>query len=159
MSAVAALQPGGDDPAIARVLEQLYSVISFEEGEEPKWLGLQGLFSTQARITRITPDGTDYMSPQSFLQMTRSMLELGAYTSFYEFEVSRRVDKFGSMAQVWSLYETRRNKAARDALGRGVNSIQLIREDAEWRVLGLLWDETHAHSTLHFESLSKGAPV
>ena len=156
MSAVAVLPLGGDDPAIARVLEQLYSVISFEEGEEPAWLGLQTIFSTQARITRITPEGTDYMSPETFLQMTRSMLELGAYTSFYEFEVSRRVDQFGSMAQVWSWYETRRNKAARDALGRGVNSIQLIREGEQWRVLGLLWDETHAQPTLDFRALSKG---
>ena len=155
MSAVAALQLGGDDPAIAHVLEQLYSVISFEEGAEPAWLGLQSIFSTHARITRITPDGTDYMSPESFLQMTRSMLELGAYTSFYEFEVSRRVDQFGSMAQVWSWYETRRNRSAREALGRGVNSIQLIREDAHWRVLGLLWDETRAHATLDFASLSQ----
>ena len=42
--------------------------------------------------------------------MTRNMLELGAYTSFYEFEVARRIERFGDMAQVWSVYETRRNR-------------------------------------------------
>jgi len=137
-----------DDPAIARLLEELYEVISFEEGDEPNWPGLRALFSEHARITRITPDGTDHMDPSSFLAMTRNMVELGAYTSFYEFEVARQVQRFGNLAQVWSLYETRRARGAARALGRGINSIQLIREGTGWRVLGLLWDEIHASPDL-----------
>jgi hypothetical protein len=88
------------------------------------------------------------MDPRSFLAMTRNMLELGAYTSFYEFEVGRQVRRFGDVAQVWSLYETRRDRTAARALGRGINSIQLIREGEAWRVLGLLWDEIHASPDL-----------
>jgi hypothetical protein len=137
-----------EDPAIAGLLRQLYAVISFEEGDEPNWAGLSDVFSKHARITRITPEGTDYMDPAGFLAMTKSLLEVGAYTSFFEFEVARTVERFGDIAQVWSLYETRRNKSAREALGRGVNSIQLIRERDAWRVLGLLWDETHADPRL-----------
>jgi hypothetical protein len=132
------------DPSIAELLLRLYAVISFEEGDEPNWSGLEGLFSTHARITRITPEGTDHMDPKSFVEMTRHLIEIGAYTGFYEYEVARNVEQFGDIAQVWSLYETRRNRAAREALGRGVNSIQLIREGGVWRVLGLLWDETHS---------------
>jgi hypothetical protein len=144
MSVASGHELGVDDPAIERLLEKLYEVISFEEGDEPNWSGLQALFSEHARITRITPEGTDHMDPQSFLALTRSMLELGAYTSFYEFELARHVRRFGHVAQVWSLYETRRDRSATRALGRGINSIQLIREGEAWRVLGLLWDEIHA---------------
>ena len=143
-----ASSPPNQDPAIARLLERLYAVISFEEGDEPDWSGLRELFSQHARITRVTPEGTDYMDPSSFLAMTRNMLDLGAYTSFYEVEMARHVARFGDIAQVWSMYETRRNRAARDALGRGVNSIQLVQEHGAWRVLGLLWDETHADPRL-----------
>ncbi len=139
------------DPTLARPLEQLYAVISFEEGAEPAWHGLTSVFSEHARITRMTPEGTDHMDRASFLAMTQNMLELGAYTSFYEFEVGRRVERFGDMAQVWSLYETRRNRSARESLNRGINSIQLVREGGSWRVLGLLWDETHASPALDFE--------
>jgi len=139
---------GGGDPGIASLLEQLYAVISFEEGGEPDWRGLQALFSSHAHITRITPEGTDHLNPQSFLAMTRNMLEAGAYTSFYEFELGRSVRSFGNVAQVWSLYETRSHRRATRALGRGINSIQLIREGDAWRVLGLSWDETQAHPTL-----------
>jgi len=141
-------EPGVEDPAIARLLEELYEVISFEEGDEPNWTGLQALFSEHARITRITPEGTDHMDPRSFLAMTRNLLELGAYTSFHEFEIARQVRRFGSVAHVWSLYETRRDRGAARALGRGINSIQLIREGERWRVLGLFWDETHASPDL-----------
>lgn len=146
-----------DDPAIAELLERLYAVISFEEGEEPNWPGFEQIFSPHARITRLTAEGTDYLDPKSFLAMVRNLLEVGAYTSFFEFEVARRVELFGDIAQVWSVYETRRDKAALEALGRGVNSIQLIRERDTWRILGLLWDETHADPRLEVDrALSRG---
>lgn len=141
------------DPSLARTIEQLYAVISFEEGGDPDWQRLRTLFSPHAHITRITPEGTDYMDRDGFLAMTQSLLEHGAYTSFYEFELAQRVDRFGGMAQVWSHYETRRNRNAQAALGRGVNSIQLIRDGDGWRVLGLLWDETHADADLDFEPM------
>lgn len=140
---------GVNDPAIVAVLKRLYAVISFEEGDEPDWDGLKNVFSEHARITRVTPEGTDHLDPKSFLAMTQDLLELGAYTSFFEVEVARRIDRFGDVAQVWSHYETRRNRAAKEPLGRGVNSIQLIREQDTWRVLGLLWDETLVESRTH----------
>jgi hypothetical protein len=142
-----------DDPAISRVLHQLYAVISFEEGSEPNYPGLQDVFSQHARITRITPEGTDYMDAQAFLAMTQNLVDIGAYTSFFEFEVARTVERFGAIAQVWSVYETRRNKTAQKPLGRGVNSIQLIRERDAWRVLGLLWDETQADPGLNVATI------
>jgi hypothetical protein len=145
-----------DDPAIAALLNLLYAVISFEEGDEPDWRGLKELFSEHARITRVTPEGTDHLDPSSFFAMTQNLVDLGAYTSFYEFEVKRTVERFGDIAQVWSCYETRRNRSAREPLGRGVNSIQLIREKDAWRVLGLLWDETHTDSYLGFPTAPAG---
>ena len=145
------------DPSISDLLDRMYTVISFEEGSEPNWQGLEELFSSHARITRITPEATDHMDRKSFLEMTRDLFEIGAYTSFYEFELAREIEQFGDIAQVWSTYETRRNREARDALGRGINSIQLIREQGAWRVLGLLWDESHAESTPSFIHITTGA--
>jgi hypothetical protein len=155
-SHVARLRGATDDPAISELLKLLYAVISFEDGDEPNWHGLEKLFSTHARITRITPEGIDHLDPSAFLAMTRNLIEVGAYTGFYEFEVARNVEQFGDIAQVWSLYETRRNKDAREALGRGINSIQLIRDGGTWRVLGLLWDETHADSLPSIDVSSGG---
>jgi hypothetical protein len=157
MLAPAKTHRSDDAAAIGVVLDELYSVISFEEGDEPNLERLKRLFSEHARITRVTPEGTDYLTPTSFVEMTKNMLELGAYTSFYEFEVTRRTERFGDVAQVWSFYETRRNRGARDALSRGINSIQLVIEAEDWKVFSLLWDDAHANPSLDFEKQSKEA--
>lgn len=131
-----------DDDLMSNVLRDLYASISFDEGGEPDWAKMEKLFSPHAKITRITPEATDYLNFPGFRDMARDFIELGAYTSFYEVEIARRVQYFGSTAQVWSAYETKQSEQAAEAMGRGVNSIQLIKEQGRWLVLSLLWDET-----------------
>jgi hypothetical protein len=123
------------------VLARLYEVISFDEGGEPDWDGMTDVFSRHARITRVTPEGTDHLDLATFCAMAREMLDLGAYTGFHEREVSRRVDRLGAVVHVLSAYETKRHPAAVDRLGQGVNSIQLVKEEGAWRVISLCWDE------------------
>ncbi len=126
---------------IESLLSRLYEVISFPEDGEPDWEGMTRVFSPHARVTRVTPEGTDYFDLPTFQAMARELLRIGAYTAFYEHEVARRVERFGNVAHVTSAYETRRHPHARACLGRGVNSVQLVRENGEWRVLSLCWDE------------------
>jgi hypothetical protein len=133
--------PHDPDPTLDQVLARLYEVISFHEGGEPDWSGMREVFSRHARITRVTPEGTDHLDLPSFIAMAREMLEVGAYTGFHESELSRRVDRLGDVVHVLSAYETKRHPAAGDRLGQGVNSIQLVREDGAWRVVSLCWDE------------------
>jgi len=132
---------GGERAALDGVLNRLYQVISFDEGGEPDWDGMNDVFSRHARITRVTPEGIDHLDLPTFCAMAREMLDLGAYTGFHEREVSRRVDRLGAVVHVLSAYETKRHPAAVDRLGQGVNSIQLVNEDGSWRVVSLCWDE------------------
>lgn len=129
------------DDGITELLSKLYAVISFAEGGEPDWSGMSEVFSPHARITRVTPEGTDYFDLATFQAMAAELLRIGAYTAFHEVEVACRVDRFGNVAHVTSAYETRRHPAARACLGRGINSLQLVRENEGWRVLSLCWDE------------------
>ena len=131
----------GERASLDGVLTRLYEVISFDEGGEPDWDGMKDVFSRHARITRVTPEGIDHLDLPTFCAMAREMLDLGAYTSFYEQEVDRRVDRLGAVVHVLSAYETKRHPAAVDRLGQGVNSIQLVNEDGGWRVVSLCWDE------------------
>jgi hypothetical protein len=130
-----------EDEGIRRLLTRLYEVISFPEGGEPDWDGMTEVFSPHARITRITPEGTDYFDLPTFQAMAQELLRLGAYTAFHEQEVACRVERFGDMAHVASAFETKRDPAARACLSRGVNSLQLVREQDAWRVLSLCWDD------------------
>jgi hypothetical protein len=133
--------PAPADDSIPRLLSRLYEVISFPEGGEPDWDGMSEVFSPHARITRVTPDGTDYFDLSTFQAMAQELLRVGAYTAFHESEVAHRVERFGNVAHVTSAYETRRDPAARACFARGVNSLQLVRENDAWRVLSLCWDD------------------
>jgi hypothetical protein len=132
---------GGERASLDDVLARLYEVISFPEGGEPDWDGMKDVFSRHARITRVTPEGTDHLDLPTFCAMAREMLDAGAYTGFHEREVSRRIDHLGAVVHVLSAYETKRHPTAIDRLGQGVNSIQLVNEEGGWRVVSLCWDE------------------
>jgi len=125
---------------IDALMSAFYEVISFEEGDAPDWERMAGLFSSHAQITRLTPEGIDYLDLSSFRHMAEELIELGAFTSFFEYEVARRLDRFGGVLHIASAYETRISPQAVDYIERGINSLQLVREEGQWRILSLCWD-------------------
>lgn len=123
------------------LMRGFYEVISFEEGGAPDWQRMRDLFSEHARITRITPEAVDYMDLSTFRGMAEELIEVGAFTRFYEREVARRADRFGDVMHVASAYETKISPDAGDYLERGVNSLQLVRERGTWKIVSLCWDD------------------
>lgn len=130
----------GEQRQLDELIQAFYDVISFEDGGAPDWENMATLFSKHARITRVTPEAIDYMDLASFRNMAEELLEVGAFTSFFERELGRRVDRFGGVIHIASAYETRVAPSAVDFIERGVNSLQLIREDGQWKILSLCWD-------------------
>ena len=135
------------------VMGRLYEVISFPEGAAPDWQGLRDIFAPWARMTRITPEGVDALDLSGFESMFMEMLEAGAVSAFYEYEVSRRTEMFGAVAHVLSAYETKRSPEARSAFGRGINSVQLLWNGAQWCIAGMLWDERLPRLSRVFEPM------
>jgi len=142
-----------DRAAIDALLKALYEVISFDEGGEPDWQRMRALFSRNAHITRITPDGTDYLDLDGFQELAKESFDLGVYTRFFEIEVLRDERRFGGLSHVLSAYETRHSPNALEPFARGVNSLQLIREDDGWKVLSLFWDEERIDNPLELRTL------
>jgi len=142
-----------DRVEIDALIKALYEVISFDEGGEPDWPRMESLFSRHARITRVTPDGTDYLDVGGFQELAKESFDLGVYTRFFEIEVQRDERRFGALAHVLSAYETRHAPSASEPFARGVNSLQLIREDDSWKVLSLFWDEERVDNPLELRSL------
>jgi hypothetical protein len=139
--------------ALDNILREMYEVISFAEGGEPDWERMKAVFHSQARFTRITPEGTDYLDLESFQAMAIEMLDCGVYTCFFEEEIARRAQVFGSLAHVLSAYETKCSPNASSCLARGVNSIQLLWSGSSWQVLSLLWDEAAPGHPIDMEEL------
>ncbi len=148
-------QPSDQQPLDA-LMRAFYEVISFEEGSAPDWDTMASLFSKHARITRVTPEATDHMELADFRNMVEELLEVGAVTSFFEREIARRTDRFGNVIHVASAYETRVSPTAVDFIERGVNSLQLIREEGRWKIVSLCWDSDAPFSLTTLESCMQG---
>lgn len=133
-------QTHGDGGELDELMRIFYEVISFEDGGAPDWTRMGSLFSRHARVTRLTPEGIDHMDLEGFRDMAEELIEVGAFTGFHEREIARRADQYGAVLHVASAYETKISPTAVDFLERGVNSLQLIREDGRWKILSLCWD-------------------
>jgi hypothetical protein len=138
------------------LMDLFYRVVSFEEGGSPDWESMTRLFSRQARITRVTPEAVDYLDLKSFRDLAEELIEVGAFTSFFEREIARRVERFGSVMHVASAYETKISPDAVDYIERGVNSLQLVHEDGSWKICSLCWDDQAASSA---EAMQKQNPL
>ena len=148
-----------DIQELGTTLEAMYASISFPEGGEPDWNRINAIFHRSARLTRITPEGVDSFDLGSFRAMVMEMLDRGVYTCFYEKEIVRTVQVFGSLAHVLSAYEIKRSLEAASHLARGINSIQLLRSGSTWQVHSLLWDEESAGARLNLPDLFCDRPL
>jgi hypothetical protein len=141
------------------MMRTFYGAISFNDSCAPDWSRMTELFSAHARITRLTPEGIDYMDPVSFRGFAEELIEVGAYTSFYEHEIARRVDRFGDVIHIASAYETKISPHASDFIERGINSLQLIREKGSWRILSLCWDDHAPFAIEGFEPIAERSTI
>jgi hypothetical protein len=123
------------------LMHNFYAVISFEHDATPDWVRMKDLFAPHARITRVTPEAIDYLDLSGFRNLAEEMMEVGAFTSFYEHEIARRTDRYGKVVHVASAYETKISATADDYIERGINSLQLVRDGGQWRILSLCWDD------------------
>lgn len=127
------------DAAIA----EMYAMISGPAGPRD-WSRQANCFHPEARQIRTTIDaqGRPQLTIMSLEDYAAGTAPFFAAHAFYEIEIGRRVELFGTIAHAWSAYE------ARDTLDpdaaperRGINSIQLTRDaDKGWRIIAMIWD-------------------
>lgn len=122
-------------------IETLYSVISGDKGVKRNWDLFKHLFHADAKLipTGKTQDGKTvarYMSPDDYIKSSgKWLLENG----FHEVELSRKVQTFGNITQVFSTYESYKSKADETPFMRGINSIQLMNDGKRWWIINIYW--------------------
>jgi hypothetical protein len=143
-AAAAAAHPAApaDVSSMDAILKALYDVISGPGGQKRDWDRFRSLFYEGARLIPATKPA-EGPARARILDVEGYVTRASANTSqqgFYEKEIARRVDQFGSIAQVFSTYESRR--AADDAkpFARGINSIQLYFDGTRYWIITILWD-------------------
>ena len=118
------------------IIKAFYDVVTVKKGDKISF-GRDSLLHVPEAIVGITKKGKDgkmklqMISLKQFHQESDVSLEKDG---FFEKELSRKVEKFGSIYQVWSTYETK-NSADGPLLQRGINSIQLFFDGTRFWIL------------------------
>jgi hypothetical protein len=131
-----------DEEQIGAVIDEMYAMISGPAGPRD-WSRQANCFHPDARQIRTWADeqGRPQKLSMGLADYAANTTPFFAENDFYEVETSRRVDVFGNIAHAWSGYEARRSPGDQDVERRGINSIQLFRDEASgWRIIHMIWD-------------------
>ena len=122
-------------------IETLYAVISGEIGEKRDWDLFRYLFNENAQLIPSGKNkegkiGARFMTPDDYVTSSGAYLE---ENGFFEKEISREVDTFGNITQIFSTYESYRSEADEKPYTRGINSIQLLNDGTRWWIINIYW--------------------
>lgn len=127
------------DP-IDTTIQVLYEVISGPAGEDRDWDRMRNLFAKDAQLipSGNTPEGTKFrrLSIDDYIKLVGPELVEGG---FFENEINRETEVYGSLAHVWSTYESRKKEDDKKPMARGINSIQLFNNGNRWFIMSVYW--------------------
>lgn len=132
------------------IVRALYQSISGPGDAERDWDRIRSLFDPKARflIGRWLADPAEPKEVVFEWDLEAFLAEGRAYwlgEGFWESELVGRIERFGNVAHVLSSYESRTGSEDSEPIGRGVNSVQLIRHADRWWITSIVWDvETSA---------------
>ena len=137
--------PAADPKDVATmdsIVAALYDVISGPAGQKRNWDRFRSLFVPGARLipTGRNPQTGEVASrvrtPEEYITRSSPLLE---QNGFFEREISRRTEKFGNIAHLFSTYESRHKAEDEKPFARGINSIQLMNDGKRWWVVTIFW--------------------
>ena len=131
-----------EEARIGSVIDEIYAMISGPAGPRD-WSRQTAIFHPDARQMRTGVDegGGPWIKIMSLDEYRENTTPFFAANAFYEIEFARRIDVFGNMAHVWSAYEARTALDDAKPERRGVNSIQLYRDETgRWQIVSMIWD-------------------
>jgi pimeloyl-ACP methyl ester carboxylesterase len=137
-----------DVTSIDGLIDALYESITFPDGEKPDLARFKSLFVPNAPFVRIIPDGPNTMDLDSFITSFSERVSSGALRSFYEVEISRKIQQYGGIAHVFSTYKKGMNATDPGSMGQGINSIQLYHDGKRWWACSITWEDERADNPI-----------
>ena len=159
-AATAATQPHVAKPAEVAspdaILAAAYDVISGAAGQERDWDRMRSLFYPGAQLIRtaVKKEGglsATFLTPQDYIDRAGSYFK---QNSFFEREVARHSERWGSIMQVFSTYESRHDPKDPAPFARGINSFQLFFDGTRWWIMTIYWAEETPQTPLPPEFLA-----
>lgn len=158
--APAAAAPAANPSDVASpeaIVKALYEVITGPASQQRDWNRMRTLFLADARLAFVQPlraGGTRLISStvEDFIRIAGPGYQQGA--GFWEREIGHRIDRFGSIAHVFTAYETRLTAPDGPVDDRGINSVQMIRYQDRWWITNLAFDAESPENPLPPEYLA-----
>jgi hypothetical protein len=128
-----------DVQSVDAIIHALYDVISGDPGVPRDWDRFRFLFKPDAKLIPSRKDDKGNfelrtMTPEEYVQFFSSRISTG----FFERELSRKEDAFGTVVHVFSTYETKEKKEG-PITNRGINSIQLFKDKDRYYIVNIFW--------------------
>jgi hypothetical protein len=156
----AATQPHDAKPADVAsqdaILAAAYDVISGPAAQERNWDRMRSLFYPGAQLIRTALKKEGGLSA-TFLTPEDYIVRAGSYfktNGFFEREIARRSERWGSIMQVFSTYESRHDPKDPVPFARGINSFQLFFDGTRWWIMTIYWAEETPQTPLPPEFLA-----
>jgi len=127
---------------ISRLIRAIYASISGPAGAPRDWARFRYLHRPEAISLRTVVNDDGSTSARVFTQDSyiADVEPFFAANDFHEIDIAHRIERFGQVAHVWSLYEARPAPDSPVLLKRGANSIQLCFDQDRWWVVSTIWD-------------------
>jgi hypothetical protein len=137
------------------IVAALYDSISGAAGERD-WDRFRSLFISEAQLIAAhkTKDGDlkcKVMTVQGYVDSAGKYFKEHA---FYEREISRKIESFGSITHIFSTYESR-DTADGKPFERGINSIQLFDDGSRLWIVDVYWTGETPENAIPARYLSK----
>jgi len=128
-----------DTKSIDSTIATLYEVISGEPGAPRDWDRFKNLFKPEGRLipTRKDDQGNliiKAISPDEYIELFKTRIPTG----FFERELNRKVEEYGTVVHAFSTYETKEKKDG-PVTNRGINSIQLFKDKDRYYIVNVYW--------------------
>jgi hypothetical protein len=151
---IAAARPA-DVASRDAIVAALYDSISGPAGERD-WNRFRSLFIPEAQLIASfkKKDGTMGYKARTVQGYIDGAGKYFREHGFFEREVSRKVETFGSIVHIFSTYESRETADGKP-FERGINSIQLWNDGSRWWVVDVYWTGETAENPIPERYLSK----
>lgn len=137
-----------NEKAVGKTIEQFYSLLSFSDTLSTKLDSLESLFTSDGRLVANFGKKPLVFTVEEYVAGLRNSIRSGQLYSSTERELARQVDVFGKIAHVLSTYELTMVGKDGTIVRRGLNSIQLLKQDNKWLIYSLIWDREGNDLTL-----------
>ena len=140
--------PPKEPTSVDAVVSELYASVSHAAGTAPDFDRMRRIFHSSGKLVPPRAADAPDFRPMTVDQFSERIEKFAAerkakgqpLTGFFEREIARRTDCFGSVCHVFSTYESRRSPSDATPFERGINSIQLVNDGKRWWIASVIWD-------------------